>query len=386
MRTATACLALTMAVGTAGPAYAQFPNLDKVAKRIDQAKKLTDRISDQDERAIGEKVSSMLTERFGVYQDQKVTKYVTLVGTVLAQSSARPTLDWKFIVLDTDGVNAYAAPGGIVHITRGALGLIKSEAELAGVLGHELTHVTEKHTIKAIEKNQKVGVLVDEAAARTGPLTGEAIGTISTAAYDIVFANKFDRNDELAADKTGIQLAHKAGYNPNGMTAFLNHLTERNKDRAEPSGLFASHPQIKERIDAMARTIKADRLTAAATVDARYRQTITFDAKPAASVAMADVAGVKAAVGGSSAKTTSSSTTETPPKEEPAPKKKKGFGLGSLTKTLTQGKQAESTQASASGGSRMGVPDTDAVGGPNKTPLRVSVTAAEVAEFKKGIV
>ena len=76
-------------------------------------------MSDAEERKIGEQVSLKLREHFGVYQDEAVTKYVTLVGTVLAQASTRPNLDWQFIVLDTDGVNAYAAPGGIVHITRG---------------------------------------------------------------------------------------------------------------------------------------------------------------------------------------------------------------------------------------------------------------------------
>ena len=79
---------------------------------------------------------------------------MTLVGTVLAQASTRPDLNWEFIVLDTDGVNAFASPGGLVHITSGALGLIKSEAELAGVLGHEIAHITKKHTSTRIQKNK----------------------------------------------------------------------------------------------------------------------------------------------------------------------------------------------------------------------------------------
>ena len=70
-------------------------------------------------------------------------------------SSSRPNLPWTFIVLDTDGVNAFAAPGGFIHITRGALGAARHEAELAGVLAHEITHVTEKHTVKAIQKGKR---------------------------------------------------------------------------------------------------------------------------------------------------------------------------------------------------------------------------------------
>ena len=76
-------------------------------------------MSDADERKIGDEVSLKLREHFGVYQDKAVTTYVSLVGPVLAQASSRPSLNWQFVVLDTDGVNAYAAPGGIVHITAG---------------------------------------------------------------------------------------------------------------------------------------------------------------------------------------------------------------------------------------------------------------------------
>ena len=104
---------------------------------------------------VGSIVSEKLRDRYGVVQDKAIHKYVTLVGATLAAESSRPKLPWTFIVLDTDGVNAFAAPGGYVHITRGALALIKNEAELADVLGHEITHVTEKHAITAI-KNKKL--------------------------------------------------------------------------------------------------------------------------------------------------------------------------------------------------------------------------------------
>ena len=97
-------------------------------------------------------------ERYGVYQDKDVTKYVSLVGGVIARESSRPSLNWRFIVLDTDGVNAFAAPGGAIHVTRGLLGLTRNEAELAGVLGHEITHVTAKHTVRAIEQSKAISM------------------------------------------------------------------------------------------------------------------------------------------------------------------------------------------------------------------------------------
>src|SRR6188768_524252 len=130
MKAAALVLAAVFVAATAAPARAQLGGLGKIKSGVDKgldAKQKYDDINftDAEEKQLGEQVSLKLRDRFGVYQDEKVTKYVTLVGTILAQASARPTLDWKFIVLDTDGVNAYAAPGGFVHVTRGLLGLMK---------------------------------------------------------------------------------------------------------------------------------------------------------------------------------------------------------------------------------------------------------------------
>ncbi len=147
-------------------------------------------------------------------------------------------------MLDTDGVNAFAAPGGFIHITRGALALIKNEAELADVLAHEIAHVTEKHTLSAISKSKLVGVAAD--ASRS-----QVIGAVTERAYAAVLENYFDRGEEAEADKVGVTLANKAGYAPTGLAAFLTRLTDRNKDLKERSGMFASHPEAKSRLDAL---------------------------------------------------------------------------------------------------------------------------------------
>jgi predicted Zn-dependent protease len=380
-------VALTLA---ASPALAQLPGLGRLNKAVDTAQKIADlNISEKDERAIGEKVSAKLIDHFGVYQDAAVTKYVALVGTVLAQASSRPALDWKFIVLDTEGVNAYAAPGGIVHITRGALGLIKSEAELAGVLGHELIHVTGKHTINEIKKSKAIDATSDEIGSATGGLTGTLVDKFVDAVYDNIFNNKFSRNDEGKADTEGVTLANKVGYAPTGLGDFLGHLAARNTGRTEPSGLFASHPQLNDRLEKMTKTIKDAKLTSTAKVQARYASVITFDAKPAAEVA-ALMEGTRGVTGGGSvpAKPAANEPAKTDAKKEDAsttPKKKGGFGLGAITSSLSGGKQAESTQASASAGGRMVGPDTNAPGGSNKSIVKVTLTPAEIAEFKKGI-
>ena len=148
----------------ATPAYAQLGGL---SGRIRQAQEAKNKLGDlkSPRRTSGRSANrsaSRLRQEFGVYQDRDVAKYVSLVGTAVAQGSSRPALDWQFIVLDTDGVNAFASPGGLVHVTRGALGLIKNEAELAGVLGHEIAHVTAKHTVRAIQKNKLVSLGAEE--------------------------------------------------------------------------------------------------------------------------------------------------------------------------------------------------------------------------------
>jgi predicted Zn-dependent protease len=367
-------VAFTLLTLSAAPASAQLGGiLNKAKKAQDQKAKLDDlTVSDEEERKIGEQVSLKIRQRFGVVQDAEVHKYVSLVGSVLAQQTSRAGLAWTFIVLDTDGVNAFASPGGFVHITRGALGLIKNEAELAGVLGHEITHVTQKHTVNAIRKNKAVTLGASETLSDRGLL----LDKIANRAYAMVLENAFDRGDELEADKEAVTLTQKAGYAPSALGDFLTRLDERNKDQAERNGLFASHPETKERIDKINTAAKGG-----AAVEARYKSRVKYQATPIAAVAtVADTAAGSgaAASGDSGAKGGSEKDAKA---EEP---KKKGFGLGGLVKRSTP--ERESTQVSASGGARGLGADRAAKGGSNSTPVKVSVSASEIDEFKKGIV
>jgi predicted Zn-dependent protease len=358
------------------PAHAQFGGLGKrVGQAMDAADKVNKvrdlKMSDTEERKLGEEVSALLRQDFGVYQDAAVTKYVALVGSVLAQASSRPGLDWQFIVLDTDGVNAFAAPGGIIHVTRGALGLIKDEAELAGVLGHEITHVTAKHTVRSIQKRGVVNLTADEVGGSS--LAGTVIAKLAKASYSAIINNKFDRDDEVESDKVGITLASKAGYNPGALSNVLRRIGARNKDQPEPNGMFASHPLIEDRLANMARVIKEDKLAGTATVAARYAATISFEAKPLEAVEV--IEGARGLTGGDDKNAKAKDK-----KDEP---KKKGGLLGKFTTSSSEQKQSSQTVASA--GARGGVPDRDAKGGSNSNKLTIQVTPADVAEFKKGI-
>jgi len=386
MKATSLVLAAVCVAFTAAPARAQLGGLGKIKsmgdKAVDTKSKIDDlNITEQEERQLGEQVSLQLRNRFGVMQDEKVTKYVTLVGSVLAEASAKPSLDWKFIVLDTDGVNAYAAPGGFVHVTRGLLGLMKNEAELAGVLGHELTHVTEKHTVRAIQQSKSISMGAD-AAGGTGGARSQLIARMAGAAFNKIFEGEFSQKDENESDRIGAQLANKVGYTPTGIAEVLKKIEARNGSRQDRNGMFASHPAIKERLANNEKVIKAEKLNATATGEARYKQHISFDAKPVTEIATLDVDGAAGLAGGDKKKGDDDKKAEEPKKAD-EPKKKSGFG--SALGSITGNKQAASTQQTASAGARGGVPDRDAKGGTNKNPLNVKVSAAELEAFKKGI-
>jgi predicted Zn-dependent protease len=370
MRAAVFVLAALLA---AVPANAQFGS---ILNKAQQAKNTADRVadlnvSDDEERRLGENVSASLRSKYGVVQDAELTKYVTLVGSALAQASSRPGLDWKFIVLDTDGVNAFAAPGGFVHITRGLLGLMKTESELAGVLGHEITHVTAKHTVRFIQQSK--GITITSDMAGRGNYRDYVVAKMSEKAFHLLLDGTFSREDEREADKVGVELANKLGYAPNGLAEALKKIDARNSGRTDRNGLFASHPAAKERIEAIDKQIRDEKLTGTATVASRYAAHVTFDAKPTSEITM--VSDGSAGLSGDGAKK------EDEKKEEP---KKKGGLLGKFTTSSSEQKQASQTTASA--GSRGGVPDRDAKGGPNQTALSVTVSSADIEAFKKGIV
>jgi predicted Zn-dependent protease len=315
-------------------------------------------MTDAEEQQLGAQVSERIRTRYGVVQDASVHRYVALVGGVLAQASTRPQLPWTFIVLDTDGVNAFAAPGGYVHITRGALALIGNEAELAGVLGHEIIHVTEKHTIRAIQKSKAVQMGASETT------------------YDNIVERGFGRGEENESDEHGVALANKVGYAPNGLVGFLTTLKERNKESKEKRGLFASHPEMDERLGRINKQIASQKLTASATLQPRYAKNISY--KPVAMTAIATVeAGSAGLTGGGDAKAEEKKAEEKKA-EEP---KKGGFGLSRMLPT--GGGQSKQAQVTASGGARGVDPEKDSKGGGNPKVVPVKLVAADIAAFKK---
>lgn len=343
--------------------------LDQILKRAQQFKDL--QITDEEEEQLGAAVSERVRIRYGVVQDTNVHRYVSLVGTVLAQASSRPNIPYRFIVLDTDGVNAFAAPGGYIHITRGALGLISSEAELADVLAHELIHVTNKHTIKAIQKGKLVQIGADETLGNRA-----VFNRLVDKTTELVLAG-FGRAEEMESDKEGLRLANKVGYDPHGLGAFLTRLQERNKSASEKQGLFASHPEMKDRLERIAKQITSEKLTASAALETRYRKFVSYTARPLAEIATIE-AGSAGLTGSGAGK---GKDAEADKKEEETQKKKGGFGIASLLKP--GGSERKSAEVVGSGASRGVDRERDAKGGANPALVRVALAAADIEAFKK---
>jgi predicted Zn-dependent protease len=241
--------------------------------------------------------------------------------------------------------------------------------------------VTEKHTVNAIQKNDTVKIASDEFSAGGG-LTQAVVTRLAEQVYTNVLNNNFSRADEKESDEKGVQLANAVGYAPDGLGSALTKLTERNKDSKEPNGLFASHPVIKERIANIAKTIRDRKLAATATVHARYAKNITFDAGPVSAVAT--LAEGSRGLAGAEGKPEEQKDGDTAKKDESSTRKPAGGGLlGKLRPG--GGTQAQQSQTVASAGARGVNPDRDAVGGPNKTRVPVTLGPADIAEFKKGI-
>ena len=339
-----------------------------IAKKANDVREL--QMTEAEEQALGQSVSLKIREKYGVAQDAGVHRYVSLVGLALAQGSTRPALPWTFIVLDTDAVNAFAAPGGYIHVTRGALAMLKSESELAGLLAHELIHVTEKHTIRAIQK----GKLVQMGAAETLSGNSGLMERAVNASYSHILDNNFGRADENESDEKGAALANKTGYAPNGMIGFLTSLKERNKAKKEKSGLFASHPEMQERLDRITKQITTQKLMASASLPERYKKNINYTLVDVDALVAAEE-GSAGAVGGTTAKK------EEPKKEEP----KKSGGLGGLRNMVRPGGgEAKQASVTGSGSARGGVPnERDAKGGSNPAVVAVKIAAADVAAFRK---
>jgi len=248
-------LALLACFALAAPgAQAQFNlrNLD-INKLVDTAKnavKATTEIGEQEEIGIGRDVAARLLGAAPLMANDGVQRYVNHVGRWLASQTERPDLPWQFGVLEAPQLNAFATPGGNVFITRGLLERMKSEAELAGVLSHEISHVLRRHHLKAIQKGAQTALageaLSQALASRSGANREKLIALGSE-----VFTRGLDKGDELEADRLGVAIAARGGYDAYGLPSVLQTLQAMNPQDSGLALMFKTHPAPAERLDAL---------------------------------------------------------------------------------------------------------------------------------------
>lgn len=204
-------------------------------------------VSESQEIEIGRTSHKEIIEEFGYYDDVPLQSYVSKTGQELASVSHRRNLKFYFTVVDSHVVNAFALPGGYIYVTRGLLAELNSEAEMAGVIGHEIGHVTARHSARQITRATTYEILSTIIASIDPKLV--PVKRISDVTASLIFL-KYSRDDEREADKLGMEYALNAGYDPKPMASFLETLLRKEKEEEGGSlpGFLSTHPTTSERI------------------------------------------------------------------------------------------------------------------------------------------
>ena len=236
---------LVLGLALAGGAQAQrFPNLGNINLNPMTAVNALKPISEKEEIDIGRDLAGRLLGQVQLVNDANVQAYVNRVGRWVATQSERPDLPWRFGVANAGNVNAMAMPGGTILITRGLYDMLDNEAQLAGVLGHEIAHVVKKHHISVMQKQNFVQAGASLAQSRTG---SNVLGQVALDFFKNLFISGLDKDSEYEADAVGAILAARAGYNAFGLAEVMHKLAARSD--ASTADLFGSHPGPRERLE-----------------------------------------------------------------------------------------------------------------------------------------
>ncbi|MFN0315357.1 MAG: M48 family metalloprotease [Burkholderiales bacterium] len=223
-------------------------------------------MDERTEMAEGAKAHPQILAEFGEYKDPKLQAYVNEVGQRLAKASHRPELDWHFTVLDSPDVNAFALPGGYVYVTRGIMAYMHSEADLAGVIGHEIGHVTARHGAQRATRQQTAGLGVLAATVLGAVLESQGMRGAANAASQVSqgvaagYIAKYSREQESQSDRLGAEYLTRLNYDPQNMVDVIKLLESQERfaaDQARAAGQtpreggtswLASHPSNEQRL------------------------------------------------------------------------------------------------------------------------------------------
>ena len=204
----------------------------------------------QEEIAIGREIAGNLLGASPLVKDEALQKYVNKVGRWVASQSDRADLPWRFGVIESNDLNAFSAPGGYVLITKGLYNRLENDAQLAGVLGHEIGHVVKKHYLKVIQKQQLVNAGADflsQAFGKKDKIVSSVIGQGAE-----ISARGLDKSAEYEADRLGTTLAARAGYEPFGLAEVIQIIGQTNKNDSSVALLYKTHPSPDDRLTKLA--------------------------------------------------------------------------------------------------------------------------------------
>ncbi|MBT3185172.1 MAG: M48 family metalloprotease [Nitrospina sp.] len=209
-------------------------------------------IAYKEEKAIGGRLAVEVFSRYGgAYNDPKLLHYINLVGQAVADVSTRPDIDYHFAILNTELPNAFATPGGYVFVSIGLLRMLENEAQLAGVLAHEVAHISQKHALQTLGRSrslQGISALTLTAMDKNPGLFDKLIDEVS----NVLFTKGLDKNLEFEADRYGREFAYRMGYYPGGLQNFIRKL---GTSKAGGSSIFMStHPSTGERYNRLKKT------------------------------------------------------------------------------------------------------------------------------------
>ena len=219
-------------------------------------------ISEEQELAMGRKLHGQFEkESGGLHPDSQLQQYVSSVGMSLAQHAGRPQLDWRFSVVNSDQINAFAVPGGYIYLTQGLLFRMTNEAQLAGVLGHEAGHIAERHSARQIGRARTTQGL-STVVGVVGGIFGYGWAGDVTSAVGAVSMMSYSRDQERDADMLGLRYMTEAGYNPQGLVQLMQILQSASGGKGAPEFL-STHPNPGNRLEYLTEAIEKKYVTAA---------------------------------------------------------------------------------------------------------------------------
>jgi predicted Zn-dependent protease len=262
-----ACQTIKENIGVLSGGKVSTSDVETVEKTTTALRSSFAEITEEEEYYIGRAVSAMILSQYSVYKNDALTKYVNRVGNAVAIHSDRPETyaGYHFLILNTEEVNAMAAPGGFIFISKGLLKRCKDEEMLGTILAHEVGHVSGKHGLRSIKKSRLIDafrIIGAEASKRYAPenlaqlteIFEDALGDIA----EKLIERGYDRKYEYEADELSVKISARTGYDAHGLLDFLDTMVDDTSSESS-KGWFKTHPSAEDRIGRVKKVIASSK-------------------------------------------------------------------------------------------------------------------------------